>query len=141
VRISFSSNTWDSKARLPSGVMHALQRKAGPDGSILEGEFQFVKPGKGTAFVRTAWHLELKTKVRGPVVAQWMLSQFMNVDVGLQHGGIDYRNDVVSLAKLIDDVTGGLPDGRTTDAPGDDDEGSGVASRLKPPKDGLSGAR
>jgi len=141
VRISFDSNTLDSKARLPPSMIQALRKKLGPDGSILEGELRFVKPGKGTAFVRTAWHLELKSKVRGLVVAEWMLFQFRGVDVALLHDGINYVKDVVALAKLIDDSTGGLPDSPASDAPGDDDEGLGVASRLKPPKDGLSGAQ
>jgi len=128
VRISFDS-LLDSKSRAPPGLMNALQSKSGPDGVALIGEFQFVKPGKGMAFVRAIWHLELRTKVRSRVVARWMLDQFAGLDVTLLYRGVDYRSNEDALARLIEDESSVLPDGPF---PGPSEDEGGVGGRVLP---------
>ena len=115
--ISFESNVLEPKAPATKVLLDAMRRRVGPDGVELEGEWQFVKPGKGTSFVRTLWNLELRTKVRSPVVASWMLMQLKGLDVALLRDGIDYRLDEGALARLIEDASEALPNGTPSDPP------------------------
>jgi hypothetical protein len=141
VTISFDSNTFESRGEMPVDSVPAFSpMRLGPDGSALRSDFQFVKPGKGRAFVRARWHLDLQTKVRSDVVAHWMLAQFANVEVALGHEMVNYRHKESALAQLIDVKSAGLGNGVPSDPPEDDDGGDGVTARLKPDPPGLPGS-
>jgi len=125
VRISFNSNALDSTTPAPKGLLDALGSKLGPDGAVLSGEWQFVKPGKGVSFVRAEWHLEFSTKVRSQVVARWMVTQFKDLDLSILRGGIDYKSDEAALTQLIEDESVTLPD--RTPKPPEPYDGEGAA--------------
>jgi len=138
VTITFDSNTFKSRAEMPVDSVPAFSpMRLGPDDSALRSDFQFVKPGRGKAFLRARWHLDLQTKVRSTVVAHWMLAQFANVEVALGHEMVDYRHKESALAQLIDVKTAGLGACVPSDPPDDDDGGLGITTRLKPNPPGL----
>jgi hypothetical protein len=54
--------------------------------------------------------------------------------------GVDYAEDEVALAKLIDDVSKGMRDGSCSDPPDGDGGNQGAPVRRHPTPPGLSGS-
>jgi len=133
--LAFDLQTYDGLSSL--GGLRNGKTVRGPDGVVAEFTFQFVKPGKGKAFLRGMIGLEMSTRVRSSVVGAWLQSIVGGVSRFLVLNGVNYSSDLGSLAKAIDDATCSLPAGTPSDPSTDDDgDGGGVGARRIPrPRD------
>ena len=112
----------------------------GPDRVQLGIRLQFVKPGKGTAFLRGESVLRLETKVRSDVVARWALAKLSNA--GALKGQQDFPTGEAEFAQLITSATKDLPAGDRWDPDDDSGEaGAGVPLRRGPAPPGSASAK
>lgn len=117
VTLKLHSDTWANERPVVPFLQNVPAEQIGPDGARLGFEFQFVKPGKGVAFVRIEWNLELETKVRSLEVARWVLDRLSEVTEidALEHDG--KKLDEIGLALVIEDATKLLDRGPRSDPP------------------------
>jgi len=105
VVLKLRSDTWSNDRSVLPFLKSVESPQFGPDGARLEFTLKLVNPGKGAAFLRTAWQLELETKVRSLVVARWVLDRVSEVSDLPAVDGAGKKLDDIGLALRIEEAT------------------------------------
>jgi hypothetical protein len=116
VVLKLRSDTWSNDRSVLPFLKSVESPQLGPDGARLEFTLKLVKPEKGTAFLRTAWQLELETKVRSLVVARWVLDRVSEVSELPAVEGTGKKLDDIGLALRIESATKHLGKGPVAEA-------------------------